>query len=146
MRAVVQRVSEASVTVEGDVCAKIDRGMLILVGVEKEDNQDSMEAFAQKILKFRIFSDQSGKMNLNVVEAGGGLLVVSQFTLAADTGRGNRPGFSAAAAPEHARALYEHLISHLRSLGNVPVESGIFAADMKVSLVNDGPVTFTFSM
>ena len=146
MRAVVQRVAEASVSVDGDVCAKIERGMLVLVGVERDDDHSTIDLFAQKLIKFRIFSDHLGKMNLNVIEAGGALLVVSQFTLAADTGRGNRPGFSSAAPPEQARALYEYLLTRLREQAKVPVASGIFAADMKVSLVNDGPVTFTFAM
>ncbi len=146
MRAVVQRVSEAAVSVEGARCAEIQRGMLVLVGIEQQDSKPVMDAFAQKLLSFRIFSDQQGKMNLNVSQAGGALLLVSQFTLAADTRRGNRPGFSCAAAPDTARSLYEYLITVLRERNQVPVHSGIFAADMQVSLVNDGPVTFTFAL
>lgn len=145
MKVVVQRVAEASVSIAGDVCAKIDRGLLVLVGIEQGDDQSSLQRCAQKLLSFRVFSDQQGKMNLDVRAAGGALLVVSQFTLAADTARGNRPGFSSAAAPEQARALYEDLVTLLRAAAGVEIQTGVFAADMQVALINDGPVTFTFS-
>ena len=146
MRAVVQRVRRADVQVDGNICAEIEQGLLVLVGVEQHDDEAIMDTIAQKILSFRVFSDQNGKMNLNVADVGGSLLLVSQFTLAADTRRGNRPGFSQAAPPAQARALYEYLVTKLKALDTVPVQTGIFAADMQVSLVNDGPVTFTFSL
>jgi D-tyrosyl-tRNA(Tyr) deacylase len=142
MKAVIQRVGSASVSVAGEVCAKIDRGMLVLVAVEPGDSDTQVQKLADKLLALRMFSDDNGKMNLNVQQAGGACLLVSQFTLAANVMRGNRPGFSGAADPAQARALYEQLVTVLRDAAVVPVESGIFAADMQVSLVNDGPVTF----
>lgn len=140
MRALVQRVSEASVRVDGAVVGEIGPGLLILVCAMQGDDETRAEALADKISRLRIFRDAAGKMNLALRDTGGSALVVSQFTLAADTARGNRPGFSSAAAPELGRALYEHFAAHLASLG-IPTERGVFAADMKVSLVNDGPVT-----
>ncbi|MEQ6247284.1 D-aminoacyl-tRNA deacylase [Sulfitobacter sp. HNIBRBA3233] len=140
MRALLQRVSEASVTVDGTVIGQIGPGMLILVCAMPEDDAATAEALALKISKLRLFSDADGKMNLSLVQTGGAALVVSQFTLAADTSRGNRPGFSQAAAPEQAHTLYEHFAQALRDL-SVPVETGRFGADMAVALVNDGPVT-----
>lgn len=142
MKAVIQRVSSASVRVDGELCAKIDRGMLVLVAVEPGDSDTHVQKLADKLLALRMFADDNGKMNLNVHQAGGACLLVSQFTLAANVMRGNRPGFSGAADPSHARTLYEQLVTVLRGAAVVPVESGIFAADMQVSLVNDGPVTF----
>lgn len=142
MKAVIQRVSSASVSVDGKVCAKIDRGMLVLVAVEPGDSDTHVQKLADKLLALRMFADDDGKMNLNVQQAGGACLLVSQFTLAANVMRGNRPGFSGAADPARARVLYEQLVTVLRDAAAVQVESGIFAADMQVSLVNEGPVTF----
>jgi D-aminoacyl-tRNA deacylase len=140
MRALVQRVLEASVTVEGRVVGRIGPGLLILVCAMPEDDTARAEALAAKIAKLRIFRDAGGRMNLALPDMGGAALVVSQFTLAADTSRGNRPGFSGAAPPEMAEALYEHFAAHLETLG-IPVEKGVFGAEMQVALVNDGPVT-----
>ncbi|MGB5558254.1 MAG: D-aminoacyl-tRNA deacylase [Paracoccaceae bacterium] len=140
MRALVQRVSEASVTVAGEVIGRIGPGLLVLVCAMQGDGEAEAAALAGKIGKLRIFRDEAGRMNRSVVDAGGSALVVSQFTLAADTSRGNRPGFSAAAAPELGRALYEAFARDLAALG-VRVETGEFGADMAVALVNDGPVT-----
>lgn len=146
MRAVIQRVARASVVIEGERCAEIDQGLLVLLGVEKNDDEGKAERLAAKLLKFRIFSDSTGKMNRNVCELGGSLLVVSQFTLAATTGQGNRPGFSSAAEPVLAESIYEHFVTFLRRNGTAPVKTGVFAADMQISLINDGPVTFTFDV
>lgn len=139
MRALVQRVSSASVAVEGQVLGQIGPGLLILICAMQGDGEAQAEALATKIAKLRIFRDGAGKMNLSVRDSGGAALVVSQFTLAADL-RGNRPGFSTAAAPDLGRQLYEHFAAHLASLG-LPLAKGSFGADMAVSLVNDGPVT-----
>jgi|TARA_R110002073_G_scaffold11861_1_gene53336 D-tyrosyl-tRNA(Tyr) deacylase len=146
MKAVVQRVARASVTIDGNCCSEIEQGLLVLLGVEQDDDVSKAEKLAAKLLKFRIFSDQDGKMNWNISDVGGSLLVVSQFTLAATTGQGNRPGFSSAAAPVLAESLYEHFVTVLRRADAVPVKTGVFAADMQVSLLNDGPVTFTFDV
>ena len=140
MRALVQRVREADVRVEGEVVGQCGAGLMILVCAMPGDDEAVAQALAAKIAKLRIFTDEAGKMNRSLLDTGGGALVVSQFTLAADTSRGNRPGFSAAAAPEDGRRLYEHFAAALAALG-VPVETGRFGADMKVRLVNDGPVT-----
>ncbi len=140
MRALLQRVLEASVTVDGDRISEIGPGLLVLVCAMEGDGEAEAEKLAARVSKLRIFQDDEGKMNRSVVDAGGAALVVSQFTLAADTRRGNRPGFSTAAAPETGRALYEHFADALARLG-VPVQRGRFAADMKVALVNDGPIT-----
>ena len=140
MRALLQRVTDASVTVEGDVVGQIGPGLLILVCAMPDDTAETAEKLAVKISKLRLFKDDGGKMNLSLVQTGGAALVVSQFTLAADTSRGNRPGFSGAAKPEMAEALYEVFAQHLGALG-VPVEMGRFGADMSVALTNDGPVT-----
>ncbi|PSN06133.1 D-aminoacyl-tRNA deacylase [Siccibacter turicensis] len=141
MIALIQRVSRASVTVGSDITGEIGPGLLVLLGVEKEDDEAKADRLCERVLGYRIFSDEQGKMNLNVQQAGGSVLVVSQFTLAADTGRGMRPSFSRGAAPERAEALYEYFIGRCRAQG-ITAESGRFAADMQVSLVNDGPVTF----
>ncbi|TKB47967.1 D-tyrosyl-tRNA(Tyr) deacylase [Ferrimonas sediminicola] len=141
MIALVQRVSTAKVEVEGRVTGEIDRGLLVLLGVERQDDGERMRKLADKVMKYRIFSDDEGKMNLNVRQAGGKLLVVSQFTLAADTGKGLRPSFSGAGKPDQAQALYQEFVAYCRSSG-MEVETGEFAADMQVSLTNDGPVTF----
>lgn len=141
MIGLIQRVSEASVKVAGDIVGQIGPGILILLGVEKDDTQAEVEKLATKLCNYRIFSDDDGKMNLNIRQIGGSVLVVSQFTLVADTSRGNRPGFSRGAPPELGNALYEALITQLKAM-DIPVASGRFGADMQVQLVNDGPVTF----
>jgi D-tyrosyl-tRNA(Tyr) deacylase len=141
MRAVVQRVSEASVTVAGDVVGRIGRGLLVLVGVEEGDAPADADWLAAKIAALRIFGDADGKMNLAVRDVSGETLVVSQFTLLAETARGNRPSFVRAARPEEAVPLYEHFAAALGAAAGRPPARGVFAADMRVALVNDGPVT-----
>lgn len=141
MIGLIQRVTHASVTVDEAVIGKIDNGLLVLLGVERDDTTDSAEKLVNKILNYRVFSDADGKMNLNVQQAGGELLVVSQFTLVADTQKGNRPGFSRGASPELGKQLYLTFLDKLRDRYD-RVASGKFGADMKVSLINDGPVTF----
>ncbi len=140
MRALLQRVTHASVTVEGDVVGRTGPGLLILICAMQGDAEAQADQLAAKIAKLRIFVDDAGKMNRSVRDIGGSALVVSQFTLAADTSRGNRPGFSSAAAPDEGRRLYEYFAQRLAAEG-VPVETGQFGADMKVELLNDGPVT-----
>lgn len=139
MRALVQRVQSADVTVDKEITGQIGVGLLVLVCAMPDDTAATADWLAQKIAKLRIFSDDAGKMNRSLLDIGGAALVVSQFTLAADT-RGNRPGFSRAATPEHGRALYEEFSAALAAAG-IPVANGVFGADMKVALVNDGPVT-----
>ena len=141
MIALIQRVTQASVKVAGDITGEIGPGLLVLLGVEKEDNQQKADRLCQRVLGYRVFSDDNGKMNLSVQQAGGSVLVVSQFTLAADTDSGMRPGFSGGAAPEQAKALYEYFIEKCQQQG-ITTQTGRFAADMEVSLINDGPVTF----
>ncbi|EGM68237.1 D-aminoacyl-tRNA deacylase [Shewanella sp. HN-41] len=145
MIALIQRVSRASVVVDNQTLGAIDKGLLVLLGVEREDNREKMEKLATKVMSYRVFSDENGKMNLNLTQAGGSLLVVSQFTLAADTGRGLRPSFSGAGTPEQALGLYEEFVAFCRAKG-VTTETGQFGADMKVELVNDGPVTFNLQV
>jgi len=140
VRAVVQRVTEACVTVGGEQAARIGRGLLVLAGVGTEDTQEDAQYLAAKIAALRIFEDDQGKMNLSAADVGGSALVVSQFTLYGDCRKGRRPSFTAAARPEKAEALYASLAKGLRALG-LPVETGVFQAHMSVSLVNDGPVT-----
>ncbi|MDI3335331.1 D-aminoacyl-tRNA deacylase [Defluviimonas aestuarii] len=140
MRALVQRVSEARVTVAGRVTGEIGTGLMILVCAMQGDTDAQADQLAQKIAKLRIFKDEAGKMNRSLVDTGGAALVVSQFTLAADTSRGNRPGFSTAAPPDEGERLYTYFSDRLRALG-VTVANGEFGADMDVSLVNQGPVT-----
>jgi D-aminoacyl-tRNA deacylase len=140
MRAVVQRVTRAEVRVEGRVVGAIGRGLTVLVGVAEGDGDDAARFLADKVASLRIFEDDAGKMNRAVSDVGGGVLVVSQFTLLGDTRKGNRPGFSAAAQPEAANALYELFCGHLREKG-LAVATGVFRAHMEVELVNDGPVT-----
>ncbi|MCP1168777.1 D-aminoacyl-tRNA deacylase [Limimaricola litoreus] len=140
MKALVQRVSEASVSVDGTVIGRAGPGVLVLVCAMQGDTDALPARMAAKIAKLRIFRDDEGRMNRSLLDTGGAALVVSQFTLAADTRTGNRPGFSAAAAPEIGERLYAALAEELAALG-VPVETGRFGADMKVALVNDGPVT-----
>ena len=141
MRAVIQRVSNASVAVDGQCVGSIDIGFLILLGVTHEDTEQDANWLASKVTQLRIFSDDEGKMNLDLSQAGGRILVISQFTLFAATKKGNRPSFIEAAGAEKANGLYTYFSNLLEQLLNQPVESGVFGADMKVSLVNDGPVT-----
>lgn len=140
MRALIQRVTEASVSVEGAVVGKTGPGLLILVCAMAGDTADTAQGLADKILKLRIFRDDSGKTNRSLVDVCGGVLVVSQFTLAADTSRGNRPGFSGAAAPDIGRSLYE-CFADAFAARDVPTGRGVFGAEMQVTLVNDGPMT-----
>ncbi|MGV3346682.1 D-aminoacyl-tRNA deacylase [Enterobacteriaceae bacterium LUAb1] len=141
MIALIQRVLSASVTVAEETCGEIGPGLLVLLGIEKADNEQKAERLCKRVLGYRIFGDKHGKMNLNVQQAGGSVLVVSQFTLAADTQKGMRPGFSHAAEPDQAKRLY-HYFTHCCRQQGVITETGHFAADMHVALVNDGPVTF----
>ncbi|WP_135503771.1 D-aminoacyl-tRNA deacylase [Roseovarius aestuariivivens] len=140
MRALLQRVTRAEVTVENDVIGRTGPGLLVLACAMQDDDTASAEALAAKVAKLRIFKDETGKMNRSVRDVSDSALVISQFTLAADTRRGNRPGYSDAAPPEEARRLFDRFASALADLG-VPVETGRFGAQMQVSLVNDGPVT-----
>ena len=141
MRIVLQRVKSASVSIEGTVVGEIEQGFLLLVGVEPDDTRDDASYLARKIAGMRIFSDENGKMNLSIDQVGGKILSVSQFTLFADTKKGNRPSFTGAASPEAANKLYEEFNEILRTEYGLIVETGEFGADMQVSLVNDGPVT-----
>lgn len=141
MIALIQRVLNASVTVADETVGKIGPGLLILLGVEKEDDEQKAQRLCDRVLGYRIFSDENGKMNLNVQQAGGSVLVVSQFTLAADTQKGMRPSFSRGAEPQEAERLYHYFSDCCRQKA-IAVENGRFAADMQVALVNDGPVTF----
>jgi len=141
MIALIQRVSSARVEVEGEITGQIEQGLLVLLGVEKQDDQSKLNRLVDRVTGYRVFEDENGKMNLNVEQVGGKLLVVSQFTLPADTKKGMRPSFSAAAAPELGEAMYQQFISRCREKG-IPTETGRYAADMQVQLVNDGPVTF----
>lgn len=139
MKIVIQRVTEASVSIEGEMTGAIKQGLLLLVGVGPDDTTDDMAYAVRKIVNMRIFSDQDGKMNLSVQDIKGGILSVSQFTLFADTKKGNRPAFTGAAKPDIASQFYDDFNQELSQF--VPVECGVFGADMRVSLVNDGPVT-----
>lgn len=141
MRGLIQRVLAASVVVEGETVGAIDQGILLLLGVERNDDAEALKKMLHKVLNYRIFSDAEGKMNLSVSDIQGGLLVVSQFTLAAETRKGLRPGFSTAASPQLAEALYDEFIVLARQQ-HPQVAAGRFGADMKVQLLNDGPVTF----
>ena len=145
MQALIQRVSEARVTVDGRVTGAIGPGLLVLLCAERGDDRAEADRLLAKLLKLRIFSDAAGKMNLSVQDVGGGLLIVSQFTLAADTAGGNRPSFTNAAPPELGRHLYEHFVAQARA-AHPEVATGEFAADMQVALVNDGPVTIPLRM
>ena len=140
MRAVVQRVTEARVEVAGERVGEIGAGLLVLLGVARDDTRDDADYLADKIVNLRVFDDDEGKMNRSLSESGGAVLVVSQFTLYGDVRRGRRPSYSDAAEPEKANQLYEYFVERVRSFG-VKVETGIFQAMMKVSLTNDGPVT-----
>jgi D-aminoacyl-tRNA deacylase len=141
MIALIQRVSRAEVRIAERVTGAIGRGVLALIGVSRGDDEPAADRLLEKVLSYRIFPDAGGRMNLSLREVGGGLLLVSQFTLAADTRKGARPGFSTAAAPEEAHRLFDYLLARAR-LAHAPLASGEFGADMQVSLVNDGPVTF----
>lgn len=141
MLALIQRVSNASVTVAGEVVGAIDQGLLLLLGIEREDTAEQADRLLQKILAYRVFTDTAGKMNLSLKDVSGGLLVVSQFTLAASTDKGLRPGFSNAKPPEEAEQLYDYFLEAARA-AHGKVAAGRFGKDMQVALVNDGPVTF----
>ena len=140
MKALVQRVRQARVEIEGEVVGAIDAGLLVLLCAERGDGELQADRLLAKLLKLRIFSDEAGKMKRSVQDTGGGLLIVSQFTLAADLGAGNRPSFTSAAAPDEGRRLYDYFVAKARAAHPV-VATGVFAADMQVHLVNDGPVT-----
>jgi D-tyrosyl-tRNA(Tyr) deacylase len=154
MIALIQRVKSASVTVDEKLISSIDQGLLVLLGVEKEDETSVAERLAEKILKYRVFADDEGKMNLSVLDIGGSVLIVPQFTLAADTRKGLRPSFSNAASPEKGLAMFNQLIDIMRVTGksispDLPanwLQTGQFGADMAVSLLNDGPVTFNLKI
>ncbi len=145
MIGLIQRVSEASVKVDSNIVGQVELGLLVLVlvlvGVEKQDTEANARRLLERILTYRVFPDEQGKMNLSLADIKGGLLLVPQFTLVADTRKGTRPGFSTAAVPEHGEAIFEYFVK-LAKEKHVIVETGIFGADMKVGLVNDGPVTF----
>jgi D-tyrosyl-tRNA(Tyr) deacylase len=145
MITVLQRVSEASVRVEGEVIGQIGQGLLVLLCAEQGDTDALADKLLAKVLKLRIFADEAGKMNRSVQDVGGGLLVVSQFTLAADVAGGNRPSFTQAAKPDEGRRLYEHFVAQARAAHPL-VQTGRFAADMQVALVNDGPITIPIRM
>ena len=141
MKALLQRVSSSKVEVEGKVVGQINKGLLVFIGIEKQDDTICADKMINKILSYRVFSDSNDKMNLSIRDINGDLLIVSQFTLAADTKSGTRAGFSTAMPPIEAENLYNYFLEKAKSMGTI-TESGIFGADMKVSLVNDGPVTF----
>ncbi len=141
MRAVIQRVAHASVTINGQVHSAIGQGLLILLGIEHGDGTEDADWLSKKISALRIFNDEQGLMNLAISDVCGEFLVVSQFTLHASTKKGNRPSFIRAARPEHAVPLYEYFASVLQQISGLPVKTGVFGADMKVALLNDGPVT-----
>lgn len=140
MRVVVQRVSEASVKVNGEIVGKIDSGLMLLVGIDENDEKHDADWLVQKILNLRIFGDENGKLNLSVLDMNGEILCISQFTLIADYKKGNRPSFIKAAKPDQAIPLFDYFKNELKK-SQLIIESGIFGADMKVSLINDGPVT-----
>lgn len=141
MRAVIQRVAEASVTIDGEVFSAIGPGLLILLGIEDADNQEDTDWLCRKIAALRIFNDENGVMNLAVTDISGELLVVSQFTLQASTKKGNRPSYIRASKPDVAVPVYEAFVKHLHAVSGLRVVTGVFGADMKVRLLNDGPVT-----
>ena len=145
MKTLIQRVSSASVSVNGEAVGEIGRGVLVFVGIEKGDTPAHGKRMAERLLSYRIFSDPEGKMNLSVTDVDGGLLMISQFTLAADTKKGKRASFSSAAPPAEAEVLFDTLVQQLRGCHS-PIATGQFGADMQVSLVNDGPVTFLLTV
>ncbi len=140
MKAVIQRVSEANVKIDGNIVGEISKGLLLLIGIDEEDEKNDADWLVQKILSLRIFGDEGGKLNRSVMDISGGILCISQFTLIADYKKGNRPSFIKAAKPEKAIPLFEYFKTEISKSG-LKTESGIFGADMKVSLLNDGPVT-----
>ncbi|MBO7466413.1 MAG: D-tyrosyl-tRNA(Tyr) deacylase [Bacteroidaceae bacterium] len=141
MRVVIQRVKKASVSIEGSIKSAINKGMMILVGIEEQDNDEDIQWLSKKIINLRIFPDENDVMNRNILESGGDILVISQFTLMASTKKGNRPSYIRAAKPEISIPLYENFCAELTSLLQKPVSTGVFGADMTVELINDGPVT-----
>ncbi|MFQ3230810.1 D-aminoacyl-tRNA deacylase [Reinekea sp.] len=141
MKALIQRVAQARVEIDNQVVGAISQGLLVLVGIDAHDTEHSVEVLAERILKYRVFADEDNKMNLNVQQINGELLLVSQFTLSADTHKGLRPGFSGAAPPEQGRELFERVVAHIKTL-HAGTQTGVFGADMQVHLQNDGPVTF----
>ncbi len=145
MIALIQRVSHANVVVEGETVGEIEKGLLVLLAIEPEDNEQKAKRLAERVAGYRVFEDDNGKMNRNVAQAGGDILVVSQFTLAADTSSGMRPSFTGAAAPDFSKNLYQFFTKQLREKG-FKAPTGIFGTDMKVSLLNDGPVTFQLTI
>lgn len=145
MITIIQRVTHANVVIAGSQVGKIDRGIMALIAIEKEDTEKSVHRLLERILNYRIFPDQDDRMNLNLKTIQGGLLLVPQFTLAADTNSGNRPSFTPAATPEKGKQLFNYLVTHAKEVYPM-TESGSFGADMQVSLLNDGPVTFTLTV
>ncbi len=141
MITLLQRVTEASVVVDGDCIGSIEQGLLIFVGVQQEDDAAIAQQFVERLLNYRVFSDEEGRMNLSLRDINGGLLLVPQFTLAANTRKGRRPSFTSAASPDHGQAIFDGMLQYARQQ-YTPVEAGQFGADMKVHLINDGPVTF----
>ena len=141
MIGLLQRVTHADVCIAGECVGAVEQGLLVLVGVERGDSEVEADRLVERLIGYRVFADSEGRMNLSVQAIAGGVLLVPQFTLAADTDKGTRPSFSSAASPEEGRRLFDHLLQRMR-LRHSPVASGVFGADMKVSLVNDGPVTF----
>lgn len=144
MKAVIQRVKNASVSIENEIYSSINDGIVVLLGVEKCDDTDNAEALAKKIVNLRIFNDENSKMNLSVKDTKGSILVVSQFTVTSDCKKGTRPSFDNAAAPDVANSLYEYFVQTIKNMG-IEVKTGVFAAKMQVLLVNDGPVTFVLN-
>lgn len=143
MRAVLQRVTQASCTVEDKITGEITNGFLVLLGIEDADSQEDLEWLAQKIANMRVFNDENGLMNKGLADINGNILLISQFTLFASTKKGNRPGFTRAARPDKAIPMYEEMKKQLSALLNKEIQCGVFGADMKISLINDGPVTIT---
>ena len=141
MKALIQRVTSSIVEVDDKIVGQIDSGLLVFVGIEKQDDLLNADKMIERIISYRVFSDSDGKMNLNLKDIGGGILIVSQFTLAADTKNGTRAGFSTAMPPIQAESIYDYIVEKIKAL-KIDTQCGIFGADMKVSLVNDGPVTF----
>jgi len=143
MRVVIQRVSEATVKVDGNITGQIDQGLLVFIGIEDTDSNEDIEWLSSKIINLRIFNDERGVMNKSVLETGGSLLLISQFTLHASTKKGNRPSYSKASKPDFAIPMYENMIAQLEKDLGKKIQTGIFGTDMKVQLLNDGPVTIS---
>lgn len=142
MIALIQRVTQAQVEIDSQIVGKINHGILALIGVERQDDQAVADKLLKKICTYRIFSDAQGKMNRSLLDIGGELLLVSQFTLVADTNKGTRPGFSKGATPQQGEQLFEYMVEQARQTTNLKIQTGRFAADMQITLTNDGPVTF----